>query len=388
MSQNFDMKIDRLHSASIKWERLRERFGREDLLSFWATDMDFRCPPEVISALHDRVEHGIFGYTFATDEDDWAQQGWLSRRHSWVTSPEDYLYSSGVLTSARICVLALSEPGDGVIVQPPIYPPLRAVPELVGRRLMENPLVQNEDGHWQMDFDHLNRCFEEGGRMLLLCSPHSPVGRVWTEEELTRVYEIVHKYRGTVIADEIHHDIVFSGHKHTSFLSLPGTSRLAISLISAEKTFNLSGLRFSSIVVPDSKKRVVIQKVQERMFGDAPNIFGMKAQAIAYEMCDYWLDDLLGYIERQRHYAINRLEADLPGLRVTRSEGSYLLWLDMRCMGLSSAAIERWAVQEAGVALARGDHFGEGGEGFMRMNIACPREQLDAAIDNMSAVWK
>lgn len=381
MRAYLDAPVDRTGTHCEKWDGLQTYFGRSDLTAMWVADMDFRTVPQVIRALAQRVEHGIFGYTDSGAEDRLAEAGWLLRRHGLKVETDWILYSPGVVDSLFFCVDALTKPGEAVLIQPPVYGPFYRAVELFDRELVKSPLIREGD-RWVMDYEGLERSFAQGVRLMLLCSPHNPVGRVWSAEELQRLVRLADRYCVTLVSDEIHADFTFDDHKQTRILSLEGAEH-CVMLTSATKSFNLAGLRQSSIITPDAAIREALTAKLERAHATSPNLFGAIAQTAAYTFGDEWMDAVLEYVRENRDYAVAFLREKLPMIGCTPQEGTYLMWLDFNGLGLEHDQIRHLLVDRARVALNEGLFFGEEGRGWFRMNLATPRRNVDKTLDQL-----
>ena len=383
MRAYLDAPIDRHGTHCEKWDMLGHFFGRNDLLAMWVADMDFRTVPQVKEAILRRAEHAIYGYTDNSAEERDAEAGWLWRRHGLKVEIDWILYSPGVVDSIFFCVSSLTGPEDAVLIQTPVYGPFFRAAELYDRKLVTSPLIRGESG-WQMDFDDLEKKFARGVRMMILCSPHNPVGRVWTREELQRLVGLAARYNVIIVSDEIHADFTFDGHRQTRILALDGADRNCVMLTSATKSFNLAGLRHSSIIVPNPKLREAISKALIRAHAISPNIFGSIAQTTAYRCGDEWMDAVVEYIRENRDYTIEFLRERLPEIGCAPQEGTYLMWLDFTGLGLSHEDVLSLLVNKARVAMNDGLFFGEEGRGWFRMNLATPRANVEMALENIS----
>lgn len=383
MRAYLDAPIDRHGTHCEKWDMLDRYFGRDDLLAMWVADMDFRTVPQVKEALVRRAEHAIYGYTDNSDEAREAEAGWLERRHGLKVETDWILYSPGVVDSLFFCVDALTKPGDGVLIQSPVYGPFYQAVKLYGRRLADSPLVYGATG-WRMDYDDLERQFSDGVRMMILCSPHNPVGRVWTREELQRLIDLALRYDVRIVSDEIHADFTFDGHRQTRILSLEGADRCCVMLTSATKSFNLAGLRQSSAIAPDAGLRKAISGALTRAHATSANIFGSIAQTAAYRFGDEWMDAVIEYVRENRDYTVDYLRGHLPQIGCAPQEGSYLMWLDFSGLDLSHEEVMNLLVNRARVALNSGLFFGEAGRGWFRMNLATPRANVEKTLENIS----
>ncbi len=374
----FDRGIDRRGTYCEKWDFNERTFGRADVLPMWVADMDFASPDCVRDALIGRASHGAYGYTDMQQPMMEAVADWMKTRHGVTVLPEECMYSSGVVDSILFALKTVTSPGDGVIIQPPVYGPFRRMTLRAGCECRENPLAETEGG-WRMDLDGLESLLKEGAKALIMSNPHNPVGRVWSAEELQSVISLVNRYGATLISDEIHADFALPGHRHTSVLCLEGAER-AVCLVSATKTFNLAGLRTSTIIVRDDELRRKVKKKMEEMGADTPNIFGSVAQTAAYTLGAPWLDALVTYLDENRKLTEAFFSKNAPAIVPARMEGTYLMWLDCRALGMDQPEMDRFFVEKAGVGLSSGTHFGEAGAGFMRINLAAPKTRVEEGL--------
>ena len=383
MRAYLEAPVDRHGTNCEKWDLLGRYYGRDDLIAMWVADMDFRTVPQVREALIRRAEHAIYGYTDNSAAEREAEAGWLERRHGLKVETDWILYSPGVVDSLFFCVNALTKPEDAVLIQPPVYGPFYQSVKLYGRRLVESPLSYDASG-WRMDFDDLERKFSSGVRMMILCSPHNPVGRVWTRDELKTLVDLALRHGVRIVSDEIHADFTFGGHRQTRILALDGAERCSVMLTSATKSFNLAGLRQSSIIVPDVALRKALSDELTRAHATSANIFGSIAQTIAYRCGDEWMDAVVEYVGENRDYTVGYLREHLPEIGCAPQEGTYLMWLDFSGLGLSHEAVMDLLINRAGVALNNGLFFGEAGRGWFRMNLATPRVNVERTLENIS----
>ena len=381
MRAYLDAPIDRHGTHCEKWDHLEEHFGRPDLLAMWVADMDFRTVPQVREALARRVDHAIYGYTDNGDEERRAEADWLLRRHGLKVNADWMLYSPGVVDSLFFCVDALTGADDAVLVQPPVYGPFYQAVKLYGRRLVKSPLIRDEKG-WRMDYDDLEDKFSRGVRLMLLCSPHNPVGRVWRREELQRLVDLANRHGVTLISDEIHADFAFDGHVQTRLLALEGAEK-CVMLTSATKSFNLAGLRQSTIIAPDAAVRGALRRTIERAHATMPNLFGAIAQTAAYRYGDEWMDAVVEYVRENRDCVVDFMRDRLPEIGCEPQEGTYLMWLDFNGLGMPHDALKDLLVNGARVALNDGLFFGEEGRGWFRMNLATPRINVQNTLNNL-----
>ncbi|MED1739562.1 pyridoxal phosphate-dependent aminotransferase [Bacillus swezeyi] len=369
---DFNKKHNRLGTQSVKWDLTQELFGVNDALPMWVADMDFRAPQAVIDALQQRLEHGVFGYTSANAKTKEAVVSWLSRRHGWESEPSSIIFSPGIVTALGTAVQAFTEPGDKVIVQPPVYPPFFDMVTKNGRTVLHNPLIE-KDGRYEMDFRDLEKKLSEPDvKLFILCNPHNPSGRSWTKEELTKLGELCLDHGVTVVSDEIHSDLMLNGRQHTPFASIsPEFAELSITCIAPSKTFNLAGLQASAILIPDQAKRAAFTQVMQRQGLHSLNTFAVAAIEVAYSKGEPWLDHLIPYIEHNMEEVRRFLEKELPDVQMMKPDASYLAWLDCRALGLSDQEIKRKLIHKGKLILESGPKYGPGGEGFVRMNVGC-----------------
>lgn len=381
---DFDRSLSRAGTDSVKWDGRRGYFGTEDVLPLWVADMDFAAPEAVPRALAQRAAHPVYGYTLFPDSAFEALMAWLRARHGWSIERDWILLVPGVVPSLHAAVLAFAEAGEGVIVQPPVYFPFFSAVTTLGRRVIENPL-RLRDGRYEMDFDHLARCAAEpDARLLLLCSPHNPVGRVWREDELREVLRICRQHGLVVLSDEIHHDLVYPEWRHRPLASLAEAGDGLVTAVAPSKTFNIPGLGLSALVVPDPALRGKLHRAFDLLHVTGANPFSITAFEAAYREGGPWLDALLAYLADTRDAVMAYLAGHAPGIRAIAPEGTYLLWLDCRELcrtrGLDDAGLKRFFVEQARVGLNPGTVFGTGGSGFMRLNLGAPRAQVMAAL--------
>ncbi|HEY2980484.1 MAG TPA: MalY/PatB family protein [Anaerolineales bacterium] len=393
MRYNFDREINRRNTNSIKWEFVQSEkgvfqlektdryFGRNRMLPLWIADMDFQSPQPVVDALVKRARHGVYGYTQKTDAYFEAVVGWMNKRHGWKIKPELIVTTPGVVSALAMLVLTFVAPDEKILIQPPVYYPFTLVAELNGRGIARNPL-RYVDGRYEIDFDDLAaKARDPKVRMLILCSPHNPVGRVWTKKELTRIGEICLENNVLVATDEIHGDLVYKGSTFVPFASInKNFAEISITCTAPSKSFNLAGLSTSNIIIPDAALR---GKFQETLLHNAlldVGIFGSLALETAYTQGADWLKQVLAYLAGNLKYMEAYFARHIPRIRVVHAEGTYLVWLDCRGLGLPQEEIKRLMLQEARVYLEEGTIFGAEGEGFERVNIACPRPVLKDAL--------
>ncbi|WP_172192861.1 MalY/PatB family protein [Actinomyces faecalis] len=386
----FDLVHDRTGTSSLKWDFAAERGRPAGVLPLWVADMDHQVAPGITSALLWRVRHGIFGYTETDAAYDAAVTSWFARRYDWQVEASWNVVTPGVVPALALAVRALTAPGDAVVIEEPVYYPFREVIEDNGRVVAPAPLVRGDDGSYRRDMQALERTLRtSGAKVLLLCNPHNPVGRVWSRTELEDLAEIARRYDLTVVSDEIHADLALPGHRTTPFASLsPDAAARTIACTSPSKSFNLAGLQVANILIPSERLRKAFRAELAAVGYSQPNALGLTACQAAYESGDAWLDELRGHLAAARDHVAERLAA-VPGVSVAPCEGTYLLWLDCHGLldlaGLEPSELDEVMLEEAGLWLDDGAIFGAGGEGFTRINIACPRATLDQALDRLEA---
>lgn len=370
MKYDFDEIIDRRGTNCVKWD------GAEnpDVLPMWVADMDFRTAPAIIEALRSRVDHGIFGYTRVPQSYYEAVTGWFARRHGWNIDKDWIIYTSGVVPALSAIIKALTVPGDKVLIQTPVYNCFFSSIRNNGCEIVESPLIYT-DNTYSIDFDDLeSKASDPKVKAMILCNPHNPAGRVWSRDELIRIGEICIRYDVVVIADEIHCELVMPGYEYTPFASISEEfSRHSVSCVSPSKAFNIAGLQIANIVCADAGRRAKIDRAININEVCDVNPFGVIALQAAYNEGGEWLDQLLEYIHGNYEYMRRFCEEHLPDFPITKSEGTYLVWMDCRKFGMTSAELEKVLIQDAKLWLNAGTMYGKDGEGFMRWNIACPR---------------
>lgn len=385
MKYNFDEVTDRRNTDSMKWSPsyLEKHFGSADCIPLWVADMDFRTAKPVVDAVTERAQHGIFGYALADDEFYEAVISWQKRRNGWSIQRDWILFSPGIVPALWHIVKTFCSPGDKVIVQSPVYYPFYKVIEDNGCQVINNRLINN-GGRYEMNFEELERQAEDSSvKMMILCSPHNPVGRVWTKEELRRVSEICFANDVLLVSDEIHSDLVFRPNVHTPAASLSEEFMMnTITCMAPSKTFNLAGVQVSDVIVPDRRLRRRLAG-SLKSAGVMPNVFGLAAQTAAYNDGEEWLEQLLEYLAGNLDFMENFIASELPEVKFRRPEGTYLAWLDFSGYGFTTEELQNRMKNKAGVALDDGYIFGDGGEPCQRINFACPRSVLIKAMERL-----
>lgn len=380
---NFDELINRTGTNCIKYDARKMFFGNEDVLPLWVADMDFRTPNFIVDAIKKRAEHEVFGYTFRAESYTQAIVNWLKRRHNWEIKPEWITFSPGVVAGLTMAIEALSKPGDGVIVQPPVYFPFFDSVKGTGREMIENPL-KLENGRYYFDLDDLKRKITPTTRLLLLSNPHNPGGMAWNEHELTSLAQICIENKIIIISDEIHSDLIFDGYKHTPLAGISEEiAQNTVVCMAPSKTFNTAGLTTSFLVIPNKQHFVAFERVMRLPHLHMGNIFGTAALEAAYTHGDEWLGQLLQYLQANYDFLEQFFSQHMPKVKVMKPEATYLIWLDFSAYGLTDEALNKTLI-DAGVGLNRGTQFGKQGSGFMRINIGCPRPVLKEALERIA----
>ncbi len=377
MVSNFDELIDRRCSDSIKWNE----YG-DDVLPLWIADMDFRSSDAIIRALHERIEHGVFGYACEPPALRGAIVARLHDRFHWDVPEDALVFLPGVITGFNLGCHSLTVPGEGILVQTPVYPPILQAYKHSHLRRDEMELTRRQDGSYEIDFDAFEAAICDDTRVFLLCNPHNPVGRVFYPDELVRMAEICLRKGITIISDEIHCDLIYSGYQHTPIASLaPEIEARTITLMAPSKTFNIAGLDCSFAIIPNAEMRRKFQAARQGIVGGV-NLLGFTAAAAAYEHGQPWLSGMLAYLESNRDYLIDTIPQMLPGIQIGKPEGTYLAWLDCTRVNIPTSP-SAFFLEHAKVAMNDGAAFGKGGDGFCRLNFGCPRKTLEQSLARM-----
>lgn len=387
MSPDFDRVFSREGTASVKYDGREASFGTSDVIPLWVADMDFASPEAVTRALRARAQHPVYGYTQFPESMFEALMEWMKNRHGWKIERDWIVMCPGVVPSLHAAVLAFTQAGEGVIIQPPVYFPFFSSVTTTGRRLSINPL-RLENGRYIVDLEGFERCASEGARLLLLCSPHNPVGRVWDERELTAILAIACRYGLTILSDEIHSDLVYRGIRHIPLAMHAENQDAILTAVAPSKTFNIPGLGLSALIVSNPTHRAALQKAFDLLHVSAANPFSIVAFEVAYREGGPWLGSLLDYLEGTRDAVGSFLRERLLDIRLLEPEGTYLLWLDCRALGMDDRRLKHFFVHQAGVGMSPGSLFGEGGDGFMRMNIGAPRSVIMKVLENIERAMK
>lgn len=379
---NFDEIIERRGTNCVKYDMLRTYFGNADALPFWVADTDFRVPDFIMDAIKARMDHEILAYSYRPDSYYASIIGWMERKHKWNIEREMISSSPGVVSAVTMLIMALSEPGDKVIVQPPVYFPFFTSIKGSGRKMVENPLRVVE-GRYTFDLEQLRQIIDRETKLLILCSPHNPGGMVWKKDELEELCKICTENGIVIISDEIHADLVFDGNRH---IPVPMVSeQIAMNsavLMAASKTFNMAGLSSAFVIIPNKKLRVKYEKVLHTIHIDSGNIFGNIATEAAFRHGYQWLTELMAYLEENYRFLEQFFKQRMPLVKIMKPEATFLVWLDFSAYKLGENQLARLLI-DGGVALNKGSLFGTGGEGYFRLNFGCPRTMLEAGLDKI-----
>ncbi len=376
----FDETVDRKNTKCYKWDYNKEIFGKEDLLSMWVADMDFQAPEEVLEILRKRVDHGIFGYTGLTDSFYTSIINWMSDRFNWNIKKSWIVATPGIVPAINFAIQTYTKKKEKILVQTPVYYPFFTSIENNDRELVISELKLIDD-NYEMDFDDLEKKLADNVKMMILCSPHNPVSRVWEANELKRVSGLCLKHNVLLISDEIHSDLIFSGNKHIPIPTISKEiSANSLTMFAPSKTFNIAGLSLSYVIIPNKKIRVKFQKTLLKLGLHGGNVFGIEALEASYTYGQKWLEELLIYIENNYNFVQQYLQNNIPTIKTIKMEGTYLLWLDCRELQMTQKELVSFFIKKAGLALNDGSKFGSGGNGFMRMNIGCSQKLIEKAL--------
>ncbi|MFC4411347.1 MalY/PatB family protein [Chungangia koreensis] len=387
----FSNVFERRKTRSVKWDMMEMIYQVEDaseILPMWVADMDFAAPDAVIDALKQRIDHPIFGYSYVCDGCKEAISNWLDKRHGWKTETEWMLFHHGVVPAIASVVETFTEKGDRVLITPPVYPPFFAVPERQGRVVVESPLIE-QNGHYKIDVNDFEEKLKEGVKIFILCNPHNPGGTVWEEEQLLEIIRLCAKYDVLILSDEIHSDLVFPEHRHVPIAKLAGEdAERIITCVAPTKTFNLAGIQAATMIVTDEGKRL---KLTENAMAHGQmelNAFAAAAVQAAYESGEPWLEELLSILSSNMDYAIQEITKAIPEITIQKPQATYLLWIDYRKTGLSESEAMDRLLTIGKVALEPGSKYGKSGEGFLRMNVACPPDTLKEGVHRFIKAFK
>lgn len=383
----FDEVIDRRLTNSVKWDGLKMIYGQDDLLPMWVADMDFASPKEIQRAIMQRAEHSVYGYSMAPEEMNKTVCEWVEKRYNFKISEKWLVPSPGVVSGIAFAIQALTEEGDKVLIQTPVYAPFYSIIENNRREIVTNPL-RLVDGKYEMDFDDFERKLKQGVKLFVLCNPHNPVGRVWTKEELKTVGNLCKKYGVYIISDEIHGDIIYKPNVHHPIAALNDDFlERTITCIAPSKTFNIPGLQASMMIIAEEELRKKVRMAQSKIGYHGFNLFGSIALTAAYAHGEKWLEQLLDYLQGNVELATTFINEEIPELTAIQPEGTYLLWIDCRKLGLSDDELKDALLNKGKLALEPGKKYGKDGEGFVRMNIGCPRSTLEEGLRRLKLAF-
>ncbi|MBN1925040.1 MAG: PatB family C-S lyase [Prolixibacteraceae bacterium] len=379
MEYNFDELIDRENTNCEKYDSRKEIFGKADVLPLWVADTDFKTPPFIVEAVKKRASHEVYGYPVIPDSFYKSIQSWMKKRHNWDVELKSIDYAPNVVVGLASAVLSMTELGDKIIVQPPVYFPFFHVVEGNSRIMAENQLIM-KNGRYHFDFDDLEKKAGSDTKMLLLCNPHNPGGMVWTREELTKLGEFCLRKNIIVVSDEIHSDLVFSGHKHTPFASIKKEfAQNSITISSASKTFNMAGLSSAYVIIPNKELHQRYKRFMQATHISSGNFFGLVATEAAYMHGEEWLGQLLVYLEENYRLIESFFAEKIPAIKPVKPESTFLVWIDISGLGITGRDVFKRLV-DSGLGLSPGWMFGKGGENFIRLNIGCPRSTIEKAL--------
>ena len=386
----FDEAHVRRSTRSVKWDKMDMVYNLPDaseVLPMWVADMDFAAPKEVIDALHKRLEHPVFGYSYVCDDCKKAIVSWFERRHQWTIDPQTILFNQGVVPAIASIVETFTEPGDKIAISTPVYPPFFNVPKHQQREIVSCDLVE-ENGSYRYDFDSLEKTFKQGVSIYILCNPHNPGGIVWPQEDLERLVELAIQYDVLIISDEIHADLLIDGSRHIPLLTVKRADEAKIiTCIAPTKTFNIAGIQAAMMVVPDSHFRAKLSQPALAHGQFELTAFASAATQAAYAHGDAWLDELLVYLSRNMDYVIQELTA-IPGIQVAKPQATYLMWIDYRATGIEEKEMMDHLLAIGKLALEPGTKYGEAGRGFLRMNIAAPFETIKDGVQRFKKAFE
>lgn len=386
--EQFKTWHERSNTRSIKWDMLQDVFNTKDIIPMWIADMDFKAPQAVNEALIKRAQHGIYGYTAIDQDVKQSIVDWLNNRHNWSIDHEWLSFSPGVVTSLHMAIQAFTEPQDKVLIQTPVYTPFYNVIEQHNRQVIKNPLVR-KDNYYTINFDDFEDKLKQGVKAFILCSPHNPVGRVWTSEELLEMGRLCLKYDVLILSDDIHGDLIFPDHRHIPIASLSKEiSQQTMTFMSPTKTFNLAGLHASYIVTENEEMRQTLDEYLQKQGVNSLNTMGNTALEAAYSHGEPWLDKLLVVLEEHKDYVTHMFHEHTQELFVIEAEGTYLLWIDCSRLEMDDEELQKFMIKQAKVGLNPGIAYGKGGEQFMRMNIACPKSLLEKGVNQIISAIK
>lgn len=388
MKYNFDEIIDRTGTSCVKWDIREMFFKKQDVLPMWVADMDFKTPDFIVDAVKQRAEHPVYGYTIRPESYYTSLINWIDKKHRWKIDKDWVIFSPGIVPAVNMAVMAYTKPGDKIIVQPPVYFPFFGAVKDNGRQLVNNQLKLN-NGRYDMDFEDLEKQIDSRTRMVIISNPHNPGGSAWTKEELTRLGEICIKHNLILISDEIHSDLAIPPNKHTVAANLSKEiAGVTVTMMAPSKTFNLAGMASSSVIISNEKLRNDFQIMLDRVHVGMGNLFGMVASEAAYTHGEEWLNQMLTYVKGNIDFMEEYILKNIPKVKMIRPEATYMVWLDFRELAMDNDILKQFIIEKAGLGLNDGPVFGPGGEGFQRINLACPRAYVEEAMNRLENAIK
>ena len=388
MKYNFDEIIDRTGTSCVKWDIREMFFKKQDVLPMWVADMDFKTPDFIVDAVKQRAEHPVYGYTIRPESYYTSLINWIDKKHRWKIDKDWVIFSPGIVPAVNMAVMAYTKPGDKIIVQPPVYFPFFGAVKDNGRQLVNNQLKLN-NGRYDMDFEDLEKQIDSRTRMVIISNPHNPGGSAWTKEELTRLGEICIKHNLILISDEIHSDLAIPPNKHTVAANLSKEiAGVTVTMMAPSKTFNLAGMASSSVIISNEKLRNDFQIMLDRVHVGMGNLFGMVASEAAYTHGEEWLNQMLIYVKGNIDFMEEYISKNIPKVKMIRPEATYMVWLDFRELAMDNDTLKQFIIERAGLGLNDGPVFGPGGEGFQRINLACPRAYVEEAMNRLENAIK
>lgn len=383
MKYDFDQVLERVGTSCSKWDS-KESYRTGKVIPMWVADMDFAIAEPIKEKLYQRMKHPIMGYVHRGSDFSEIAAAWMKKRHRWEVNPSWITFTPGIVPALSAVIQAVTKPGEGVMIQSPVYYPFKNTIHACGRNVVDNP-VRCVEGHYGLDFaDMEDKLKKNNVKLLLFCNPHNPIGRVYEKEELEQLGDLCQKYDVKIFSDEIHSDLILNGHRHIPLASLSKVlSKITMTGIAPSKTFNLAGLQTAAVICENQEMRESLEQIISMNAMQFPNVFGLEAFKAAYSEGEEYLEQLLAYLEKNLEYCRHYFKEYLMPLQLTELEGTYLLWIDCRGMKKSTDELDIFMVEKAGLALDSGHWFGKMGEGFMRMNIACPRSILEKALNQL-----
>ncbi|MGZ2371557.1 MalY/PatB family protein [Ancylomarina sp. YFZ004] len=388
MAYNFDKIIDRKNTNCVKHDAVENYFGSDKLLPLWVADMDFETPDFIQEALKNRLDHPVYAYSFYSDSFYSSFINWMNKRHDFPVESSWLKVTPGVLTGLSIAIMAFTEPGDKIIIQPPVYHPFFQLVKSSNRVLVQNDL-KLEKGSYQMDFENLKASIDEKTKMIIISNPHNPVGRVWTKAELTELVDICEEHNILILADEIHSDIIFEPHTYTPISTISSYAKNnSLTFLAPSKTFNIAGLATSIVIIPNEQMHKEYSSLTSRFHVEGANVLGSVAFEAAYTHGEEWLEQLLVYLKSNVQLVKSYLAENFSSIRVVEPEGTYLLWLDFSALNLEDKELHRILLEEAEIALNKGTTFGSKGTNYMRLNLGSPQSIILEGLERMVAALK